>query len=708
MEISSVQKLEDRMRQDAHKSGERPYFSDKSGSFFRPFETLFACLAFATALLVYIFSLAPNITFGDSGELITAAVRLGVAHPPGYPLWLLIGKAFSLLPIRNVAYRLNLMSALFNAAAVGLLALIIVKTIPKVTAKVMPKEVFDSPIVGLMTGSASATAALALGFSPTFWQQSVAAEVYAFHNFLICLILMFILLWSEAPQKNGLLFLIAFVFGAGLGNHQTLALMIPATGLYVVLVRPKAVISPRALVGSLLFFLLGCLLYLYLPISASTHPPLNWGNPVTWDSFWFHVLRKQYRSLDIIRPLSVIAGQIKFFFSATAKESLPLVLLVPALLIVGLASKEGRKWVVFTLCAFICTGILFVVIANTELDLNVQELLRIYFLPAWLFVAMWVGYGIGTINLLALRASRGLRRRPLMAALLAVLWLILPMSGLAMNYRDASLRGHNFGRQYGDRLLNGIPEDGILFAGTDSAYAIPMYMKWVQARRPDVSIFSINRLSDMSYRAEAARNTVNLKFLSDDDYAEAFALYAKAPGAENVSGAHDVGRVNAFLLLKLFRNWAPQRPIYYDQGLPIDWITDYAIPSGLLMELRPERVDALGPDVVAQDREYWQELEESLLANKNFLHDSAARQKFSKCRSNIGYLYLRRKMYLEAAEALEQATRFSDRNIEAYAFLALVYKEQGKQDKAVGTFDEYLRRDTWNTSARAFAESLAR
>ncbi|RJP17430.1 MAG: DUF2723 domain-containing protein [Candidatus Abyssobacteria bacterium SURF_5] len=707
MEIPPIQKIERRVKRITPPFLDRPLFPVEVAALFRPFELLFALLSFGGAAFVYIFSLAPAITFGDSGELITAAVHLGVAHPPGYPLYLLVGKLFSLLPIGSVAYRFNLMSALFNSAAAGLLALVIIKTLPHVSARIVPRDLVESPIGGILTGSASAAAALCFAFSPTYWQQSLSAEVYALNNFIICLILLLVVLWSTLPQKIGLLFLIALLFGLGLGNHQTLALLGPPVALYVVLVKPKAALSPRVLAGCLVLFLLGLSIYLYLPIRAAANPPINWGNPANWDAFWFHMLRKQYRSLDMMRPLEVVTGQLKFFFTASASETLPLVLIVPALITLGFAGAEGRKWLVFTLAAFACTGILLVVVANTELDLNAQDLLRIYFLPPWIFASIWIAYGIGAVNLLALRASRTMRRHAFPAVLLAALWLLLPISAAIGNYRTASLRGHDFGRRYGQLLVNGLRADTVLFAGTDSAYAIPMYIKWVQGRRPDITILSVNKLSDFSYRTEAGRNAPEMPFLTEQDYAEAFSQYGAAPNtSDGIYGAGKVGRLNAYLLLKLYRKLASERPVYYDQGLPIDWIADYAVPSGLLMELKASKIERLSPQLIASDRQYWQTLESNLFDNPHFYHDAAARQKFSKCRSNIGYLYLRRKMYSEAEKALEQAIRFSDRNIEAYAYLALVYKEQGDPAKAVRVFDEYLQRDTWNTSAHAFAQSL--
>jgi hypothetical protein len=665
-----------------------------------------ACFAFAISFSVFLYSLAPGITFGDSGELITAAYTLGIAHPPGYPLWLLFAKLFSFIPLGDIAYRLNLMSALLDAVAIGILSLVISRTLPAVCARVIPGDAFDSPVVGMVIGSASASATLILAFSSTFWHQSVIAEVYALNNLLVCSILLILVLWAEKPEKNGLLFVVAFLFGAGQANHQTLLLMGPAIVFFVLLLRPRFVLAPKAVLGCLALFLLGLCFYFYLPIRASALPPINWGDPSTWENFWFHFARKQFRTIEVVRPLSVIMPQIRFFFTSIAAEPLQPILLVPALLTLGFASRKGGHWIAFSLAAFICTGIVFSIIANTELDLSAQDIHIIYFLPAYIVVAVWLGYGIGIIGLLALRASRRLRLEIVPATVVAILWLLLPISNLAKNVDTAGMRNHDFGRLYGEMLMNGLKPGSLLLTGTDSAYAIPMYMKWVEGHRTDVSILTITRLSDQKYLAEALRNAPNMALPGRKDFEEAVSTLA--PGAVKdggISGWHHLTRINAFFAWKIRQR--NDMPIYLDEGVPIESLRYFAIPSGLVAEILPSPVESIPPRLVEEDTEYWDGLEKTLLvANPVFAGDIEARQKFSKCRSNIGALYLHHEMYPQAKAALDQAIRFSDRNMEAYAYLALLHKKQGSPEEAVRIFGEYMRRDPWNTSARGFYNSL--
>src|SRR5947208_15440313 len=88
-------------------------------------ELLCAAIVFVAALLLYIWTLAPTVALTDSGELIVVARGLGVAHPPGFPLWIILAHLASLVPIGNVAMRINFSSALFAALACAMLTLVV-------------------------------------------------------------------------------------------------------------------------------------------------------------------------------------------------------------------------------------------------------------------------------------------------------------------------------------------------------------------------------------------------------------------------------------------------------------------------------------------------------------------------------------------------------------------------------------------------------
>ncbi len=218
-----------------------------------------AGLVFLITLGVYIATLAPNVTLLDSGELITAAATFGVGHPPGYPLWTMSGFALShLLPIGNMAWRMNLLCALFGAASNAVLTLLVCHsgrwllqrwTDAGTQAAVRPYCFY----AGLLAG-------LTIGFSDVMWSQAVISAVHGTLNALfVNLELLFFYLWMLEPRKNHRLILAVFVFSLGLTNHHTLVQMIPAFLLAAGLVRAGKFWSVLFAVG---LFSLSTLVYI--------------------------------------------------------------------------------------------------------------------------------------------------------------------------------------------------------------------------------------------------------------------------------------------------------------------------------------------------------------------------------------------------------------------------------------------------------------
>jgi len=196
-----------------------------------------AAFVFLITFGVYLATLAPNVTLEDSGELITAAAKFGVPHPPGYPLWTMTGFLIShLLPVGNLAWRINLLSAIFGAAANAVLTLLVCHS-----GRWLVQRWTDAPVqpvarqfcfyVGLFSG-------LTLGFSNVMWCQAVISAV---HGTLIALFVNLVLLlfyfWMIEPQKIHRLILVVLVFALGLTNHHTLIQMIPPILLAAFLIR---------------------------------------------------------------------------------------------------------------------------------------------------------------------------------------------------------------------------------------------------------------------------------------------------------------------------------------------------------------------------------------------------------------------------------------------------------------------------------------
>src|SRR6266516_838099 len=209
---------------------------------------------FLVALLLYCCTLAPTVTLTDSGELIVVAHGLGVAHPPGVPLWVMLAHLASLVPLGNVAVRINFSSALFAALASAMLTLVVVELI--ITASYLPKtkergarkktKTADSALDPVLIFAPAVGAGLLMAFSRTLWSYATIAEVYTLNTLLILTVFFLMLRWrrrivaqrsdtkTAITKHDGWLYVAAAVFGLALGDHHvTVGLTLPAVAVIV-------------------------------------------------------------------------------------------------------------------------------------------------------------------------------------------------------------------------------------------------------------------------------------------------------------------------------------------------------------------------------------------------------------------------------------------------------------------------------------------
>ena len=187
-----------------------------------------AAIVLVVTLGLYIGTLAPNVTLEDSGELITAAAKFGVAHPPGYPLWTMAGFLLShVIPFGNLAWRVNLLGAIIGGFSNAILTLLVCHSSRWLLQRWADEasQIVLRPFcfyLGIMAG-------LVIGFSDLMWGQAVIAAVHGTPNaFFVNLVLLLFYLWMLEPQKTHRLINAVFVFALGLTNHHTLIQIIPA------------------------------------------------------------------------------------------------------------------------------------------------------------------------------------------------------------------------------------------------------------------------------------------------------------------------------------------------------------------------------------------------------------------------------------------------------------------------------------------------
>ncbi|HID03105.1 MAG TPA: DUF2723 domain-containing protein, partial [Desulfobacterales bacterium] len=186
---------------------------------------IIAAFVFVFTVIIYYSTAAPTVSFWDCGEFIACSYKMAVPHPPGAPLFLLVGRIFTMLPIANdIALRVNIISVISSALTVMLLYLSMVHIIRHKMLKLETKTDWYMAIFSGVIGS------LTFAFTHSFWFNAVEAEVYAPSMLFTSLLVWLILVWETKADKPGnekYLLMIAYLIGLAIAVHLLNVLALP-------------------------------------------------------------------------------------------------------------------------------------------------------------------------------------------------------------------------------------------------------------------------------------------------------------------------------------------------------------------------------------------------------------------------------------------------------------------------------------------------
>ncbi len=217
---------------------------------------ILAFFVFIVSTITYLRTCAPTTSFWDCGEFITSAYTLGIPHPPGAPLYLLVGRLFSMIPFaHDIGFRINIISCLASGLTIMLTYLIIVRLI------VMYRGKIQNSIDQLIVYGGAVVGALSLAFSDSFWFNSVEAEVYAISIFFTAYVIWLIFVWYEKadkPSSDRYILFIAYLIGLVIGVHLLSILALPVIFLIIYFRKYTTINMNTFLIvtglGALLFF----------------------------------------------------------------------------------------------------------------------------------------------------------------------------------------------------------------------------------------------------------------------------------------------------------------------------------------------------------------------------------------------------------------------------------------------------------------------
>ncbi|MFC1680180.1 DUF2723 domain-containing protein [Pseudomonadota bacterium] len=421
-------------------------------------------------LVVYVLTLCPTIAGWDSGELVTVAYTMAVAHPPGYPLYTMIGKLFTLLPFggENIAWKLNLFSAVSGSLAAGFIFAGVFRWTGYIAAALLAAGLF--------------------AFSPLVWRFTVIAEVFAFNNLLVSILFyLSIRFWQERSREIAMLG--ALVLGLGLSHHHTIVFVGAPLVLWVLYVGGKGLLNPKTFCMLLGLLGLGLLPYLYLPVAAAHNLAESWGDTSTWNGFWEHVFRKEYGSLRLVAHSgegSLFLVGVKHYFTALFVEVF--FIGIPIALVALWSIIRRRRGVgpeVLWFCIWAFYTVVFHYLANLDIrrtdspgyDIHV----RFWMEPNLVFCVL-IGWGFAQL----IPRFRGVKQ---------VVWITLSLFvitghaaySLSKQYQYRNTMIYDFAKQ----VLDHLPQGAIYLSRGDLEASSLMYLQQSEGYRKDV--ITLNR-----------------------------------------------------------------------------------------------------------------------------------------------------------------------------------------------------------------------
>jgi len=422
-------------------------------------------LAGSFVFLLYLITMPKGLTWdlggADGGELATAVYLKGIAHPPGYPTYILLSQLATLLPFASFAYRLNIFSALCSAAATALLTRIAMNFVGR-------QQTLQAAGVGLLCG-------VIFGLLQVVWTQAIITEVYALAA-LFCASVLGLTFWLESRFTVWRLALLLVAVGLGLGSHYMIVLMWTFAVIYLALRSTNEFLQIRNLqaLGGLV---LGLSVFLYIPLRAGSAPVIsNWGNPDTIERFWALIIAADYTDRFSV---ALTASRFLSLFGVLLKQ---MSIVGVALAALGLSAwwETHRQLLYATLITI--TGNFLIVAGYDSIDILP------YLYPTLILLTLAAGYGAYILVFVWLPEG-SVKSGIAYAGILVVICVLLGTRGLKLTQQattEAEVYGYN--------VVVNAPRNSLIVSNQEVHSFALRYASAVSVQRSDVIPIDIRLL----------------------------------------------------------------------------------------------------------------------------------------------------------------------------------------------------------------------
>lgn len=430
---------------------------------------------FCTIFAVYARTVYASVPGGDSGELIVASCSLGVPHPPGYPIFAMMGYLFTWIPWGSMAFRVNLFSSLCGALSAVLMS-----------RAARAFIIFSFPESARFAAITSFASAGVMAFAPLFWMYHIQAEVFALNNFFVSLILLHTVAFLTKPSVK-VACLSALSVGLSFANQHTIVFIAVPVTVFVFFYARNLLWKPKILILVGACGLCGLLPYLYLVWASSRNTLGAWGDITTLDGFLTHFFRKEYGTFRLYsgneKQGDMLPILLRLYFKNLRQQTMQALYVAAPVGLLASLRQRGKFSPAGGVIAFAYFFyiIVFHLLANLPVDKPLFFGVQIRFwMQPHIIAFFWIAIGLhALLNFVHNKFS-------LDRTLVYVVLLAIVAAQLTSNFAVQDQSQNRFVELYGRAHLEALPPKSTLIVKGDLITNSIRYLQVCENVRPDV------------------------------------------------------------------------------------------------------------------------------------------------------------------------------------------------------------------------------
>lgn len=603
-------------------------------------------LIFLIFIIIYLFSVSPAYNSDDSPETTLAFYSLGIQHPPGYPLNTLIGKLFTFIPLGSLMFRANLMALFFNILT-GLLIFMIIFKITDTS-----KNIYIRFLISI-------TGVIFFLFSVSVWRQGISAKgsIYALNSFFTCLAI-----YSVLKLKINIkyFYFFCFVYGMAMGNHWTSMIVILPAFIYYFYIEYKK-IKIKEIIYSIVFFIIGISVYLFVFIRTQTDPIYAWGDTRTIKDFIWLISRAQYAGIETKHKITDTLNLLVYYLKHFVFKEYPFfgLLFLPGIYFL-FKDKKSISILFFLSYLFL----VFSVVSFATPPENTQWLIKPYLASSNIYISLFISFFIFYI----------IKKLNIFLKFSGFIFIFV-LSCIFIIYSNPGYSRYFIGYDYSKNMVKNICCNSILIAEGDMNIGVALYETLIN-RSEFIPLIPVVMQYEW-YRKQVIRNfKLNMPPISPD--------------------------LRSYISSIIDNH--TDKTIYYTNVATSQWVKDLkSSPSGIFYKITNEQNVIVNDlyfiissfrgkiDKTSKYDEFTQRLVfdnyangyfalAEILRNKNKLSEAIKYfnygllfQQNSAAYINLGLVYYQLNILDKAEEYWKQAIKADKKNSVAYSNLAFVY-----------------------------------